>query len=341
MNTDHNALNALNAQVRGVNGTGESVNAKLSLGVFINGVDEIAQLAMYRNIGNRALASATYAGQRVIREREALERDADGVEKGFDLDRRNSEDQNGLREPPVGLENRKTALEELAGHVEIYETALHHCRRLGTNEYDLPQTPANRIGWVADQARRTLLGTKPQFGAHTTPSEKLAFAARISQAKADHQFWVRNSEEIISLIEDARAGVHVPTDDVDALDALDGVDAHQYAIQAGIGLQQARVRAELGLARFPATTMIGRRLISDIAVLEREVPKVIDFVDELEMAYTGEITATIMSGRNLLSTEAIAEAYQTAVNRAVDRAGDAMDAALKDAEREIAEMESK
>lgn len=338
--SDHNSQNALNGTVRGVRTDLQPVPSALSLGFLLSNVilDPLVRLACYRNIGNRALSSAIYAAQRIIREREAQEKDGEGNFIARTLDRRNEEDTASEREAPVGLENRLTAREELAEHAAIYATAAHHCRELAEDaRYDLPQDVQSRVAWTAENARKTLLQAAPRFNDKASPAEQLAFVARVQQAKTDHQFWKQNAGEVAAIVEDAINGYEVPTNDVDIIDSLTGVDVHQYAIQAGIGIQQTLVRTEINMARFPAHTMLGRRMASDAAILEGSVPRLIAFVDKLEDHYAGVLMAAVQGGRNLLSSDSIKAAYGAGINRAVERASDSMKEARAEVEREITE----
>lgn len=340
--SDHKAQNDLNASVRGVRNDLAPAKADLSLGVLLNDKikDPTARLACFRNIANRALSSAIYAAQRIVRERNALERDADGNFLSPTLDRRNEQDGAVEREAPVGLENRRNPQEELAEHAAVYATGLNYCRDLAIDpQYDLPQDVTSRVAWVTETARKALLATQPKFRDDTSPSEKLAFIARIQQAKTDNAFWKSSGSEIIGLVKDAIDNYDVPENDVDVIDSLVGVEAHQYAIQAGIGLQQSLVKAQLGLARFPAHTMVGRRLASDAAIFELYTPKVVEFVDKLELAYSGDIAHAVTNGRNLLSSDSIKAAYEVSINRALDRVGETMHDAQRELDAELAEAQ--
>jgi hypothetical protein len=309
-----------------------------SLGIFLTGQDHVVALAGYRNIASRALGLAIFAAQSQIRQEQQQLDDVMAGKDSTDLDARNELDvatgqHNGFaddddesrieaarsgREPPVGLEAQPTPQERLATAAAIYASALERCQRLATNQYDLPQGLDSRMDWTRTRATEAMK-TRPM--ALNSTAEKLAFAARVSQAQRDYKFWRDHGDDVRALVEEALENAQRNREDeLDALDLLQGVEAHQYAIQAGIGVQSTRVRLEIALQRFPAHTMIGRNMISDLGALELSLPRITDFIDTLEEKWAGEIQSAVMAGRNLLSTESVTAAYDAAVDRAVDRA---------------------
>jgi hypothetical protein len=309
-----------------------------SLGIFLTQQDHVVALAGYRNIASRALGVAIYAAQAKVRaDQQAIDDALAAAEGNSTIDARNTLDlatgaHNGYaddddeqritnarsnREPPAGLEALPTPEERLHDAATLYACAENRCRRLATNQYDLPQDLASRMEWTKTRAAEAMR-TRP-IQLHTT-AEKLAFAAKVTQARRDYQFWRDHGDDVFAAVETALDNVHIDDEGVDALDMLDGVEAHQYAIQAGIGVQNTRVRLEIALQRFPAHTMVGRSMISDLGALELSLPKFKELVDRLESDNASEIQSAIMAGRNLLSTESIDAAYGTAVDRAVGRA---------------------
>jgi hypothetical protein len=316
------------------------MNSDNSLGIFLSKQDHVVALAGYRNIASRALGMAIFAAQNVVRaEQQAL---TDALAEGdgsSTLDARNAldlttGDHNGYadddddsrvdsaragREPPAGLEAMPTPEERLHTAVALYACAEHRCRSLATNQYDLPQDLASRMDWTKTRAMEAMRTRPVQL---RTTAEKLAFAAKVTQAKRDFEFWRDHGDDVYAAVETALSNVRIEDDGIDALDLLDGVDAHQYAIQAGIGVQNTRVRLEIALQRFPAHTMVGRSMISDLGALELSLSKFKELVDRLESEHAGEIQSAVMAGRNLLSTESIDAAYGTAVDRAVGKALD-------------------
>jgi hypothetical protein len=313
------------------------MNSKNSLGIFLTSQDHVVALAGYRNIASRALGMAIFAAMAVVRG------DAETVEDALagqdpTIDARNALDlatgqhngdadgddqaaveasRNG-REPPVGLAPSQTPQERLREAAILYATALDRCQRLATNQYDLPQDLDSRIDWTIGRAADAM---KSRPIVLTSTADKLAFASRVSQAKRDHEFWRDHGDDVRAKVAEAIGYVQLAEpDDMDALDLLSGVEAHQYAIQAGIGVQNTRVRLEIALQRFPAHTMVGRNMISDLGALEKSLPKFEELIDQLEQDFAGEIQSAVMSGRNLLSTESVGAAYATAVDRAVNRA---------------------
>lgn len=320
------------------------MNSQHSLGIFLTGQDHVVALAGYRNIASRALGLAIFAAQAQIRqdrqtEDEALAQNdnqrtvdarntmdiATGQHNGNadDEDEQRIENARAGREPPAGLEPLPTPQERLDAAATLYVSALNRCQALATNQYDLPQDLASRMDWTKTRAAEAMKTRPIQL---TTTAEKLAFAAKVTQAQRDYQFWRDNGDDVQALVEEAidNAASNVE-EGLDALDLLDGVEAHQYAIQAGIGVQNTRVRLEIALQRFPAHTMVGRSMISDLGALELSLPKFKELVDTLEAEHAGEIQSAVMAGRNLLSTESIDAAYSTAVDRAVGRAMESQD----------------
>jgi hypothetical protein len=320
------------------------MNSNNSLGLFLTKQDHVVALAAYRNICSRAIGMAIFAAQAVIKG------DAETVDNALEdhgptLEARNAVDEvtgghNGYaddndqnkvdaartgREPPVGLAPSQTPRERLKDAATLYATALDRCQRLATNQYDLPQDLRSRMDWTISRAAEAMKTRPIQL---TSTAEKLAFAAKVSQAQRDHQFWRDHGDDVEALVAEAIDNVELgdPDQEMDALDFLSGVDAHQYAIQAGIGVQNTRVRLEIALQRFPAHTMVGRNMISDLGALEKSLPAFETLIDQLEQDFAGEIQSAVMAGRNLLSTESVQAAYATAVDRAVTRAIDTQNA---------------
>ena len=237
------------------------MNSNNSLGIFLSQQDHVVALAGYRNIASRALGMAIFAAQAVIKGVSDVTEDALDAHGGPTLDARNAIDEqtgehNGYaddsdeariegaragREPPVGLAPSQTPQERLDQAAVLYATALDRCQRLATNQYDLPQDLESRMEWTKSRAAEAMKTRPVKL---STTAEKLAFAAKVSQAQRDHQFWRDHGDDVHALVAAAIDNVRLPEseEELDALDLLDGVDAHQYAIQAGIGVQNTRVR---------------------------------------------------------------------------------------------------
>lgn len=295
------------------------MNSNLSLGLLLSNFDEVAKLPAYRGIANNALGQAIWSAQRIVREREAQMVDGEGNQREVNLDLRNTLDELAKHRPaPDGLEGlRTTPQEDLTSYARIYWAAFQLCIPLATNPRDLPQSVVSRIEWLLERSGQALNKAGAPKG-KLSPTEVLAFAARTQQAKSDREFWLRNAGEIAGLVNDAVDSISGDPDEV--IDHLSGVQAHQLAIQAGIAITNALVQAEKGLARFPVTTTVGKRLSSDVAVYTAYIPKVEEFVNTLEDAYASDIAEAVMNGRNLRSTESIHEAYGAALDRLMERA---------------------
>lgn len=295
------------------------MNARHSLGLHLESIDPTAQLAAFRGIANRALSLAIFTAQRVLKQDEEERNALHDDEQGSTLDERNTLDESRItREPPVGLEPQPDPRDALKFYASVYATGLHYCIKLGESDYDLPQDPKSRIEWNLTRAKENLR-MRPQTALRTT-AEKLAFAARVSQAKSDVEFWSKHAGAVKDLVEDAVGSYTVPEDSETVLDTMQGVDAFQFAVQAGIGLSQTRARLELSAQRFKPSTIIGRRIIGDLALLEQEAVKMKEFIATLEEAYSNDIYAAVKAGRNLLVAEAMDEAYASAIDRIVQRA---------------------
>jgi hypothetical protein len=312
------------------------MNKNLSLGLKIESLDSAAQCSAYKAIGNKALGLAIFAAMRVVRARTADESlDAPAMSRQdeadaarikntageHDLDERNELNENQQRDPRVGLENRPTPEDELNRYASIYAFAADHCQQLQTSQFDLPQDVAGRVTWQLTRAKDAL-SSRPQNLATASVAEKIAFSAKVGTAKTEFEFWQKNHGEVIALVETAVADVALGDSVDDPIDYMTGVDAHQFAIAVGTGLNTEKARIQVSLARFKPGTTLYRSLASDLAGIELTIPIVEAFADDLEEAYAGEITAAIKAGRNLLSTEVFKTAYDDAVNRLVNKALD-------------------
>ena len=150
------------------------MKATLSVGLLITALDNTSQLSCFKAIGNRALGQAIFAAQRIVRD---------------------EQDENA-REPraaPIGLEARENPHTQLEHYTKIYVSAAAKCEQLKTNDYDLPQDVESRVAWMLLRSRDAL-GSQPQ--SLTSRADKLAFAARVSTAKNDYEFWQKNHAKV-------------------------------------------------------------------------------------------------------------------------------------------------
>lgn len=291
------------------------MNSKHSIGLFFNRADSAVALAAMRGIANRSLGQCIGQAQRIIRERDRDDTTSDEPEIPT-LDERNEQDLSAENnEPPVGLEAQPTAEELLAFYARIHVAAMDRVNALATTQWDYPQDLKGRLDFMLQRARESLTTRPARFA---TEGEKIAFVAKVSQAQKDYDFWRENQSEVHALVKDALASVD--TDGDDALDVVDGVEAHQYAVQAGIGIAQTMARLQSNLARFKQGTLLGRQMASEYGALESQLPSLVKFVDTLEAAYSTEILAAAKAGRTINTVDAIEIARTDSIDRMVEKA---------------------
>lgn len=272
------------------------MDSKHSVGLFIEKQDATVALAMLRAIGNRALTRLINLGQRIIRRDNARAR---AGEDPNSLDERNEQDDSLIaRPPPAGMEPSVPLEEQLDSYARLYRDCFDRCQTLGDTEYDLPQDVASRVEWLMAQAHQN--EAKPRLGKDATRAEKLAALSRIGVGEAEARFWKENAAAVTDIVQSA---IDTVGDYDDALQTLQGVEAHQAVVQALIGVNRAQVRLAKVTGRFKPTSEVGRRLASDFGALEASVATTQAFIDTLEAAYASEILAAINAGANLKVTD--------------------------------------
>lgn len=272
------------------------MNIDHSLNAKIRELDPTAIVACGRALANRAIALGIFAVSAMIteRERERTNHDANSQLVGKDVSAANqTTDQ---RDPPVGLEARKTPAQRLGEAAYLYAYGNSLCEEYGESDFDRPQTVANRLDWQIQTLRADLATPLPN------PTNSVAgnVAMRTSRTRNQAQLDFLTSWKAEIVLE--LTGHFHTVDDHDAdnyASTVTGLERYQATIACVEGLAQRVRRLNDQICKMRPGGTLTQKLTSDLAVIEGSWKKMRRFAEDLEVIDSAELLAALERGINV------------------------------------------
>jgi hypothetical protein len=273
---------------------------------IIDSLDTTAAITVGKTLCMRAIVIGLYAASAIIRERELERTDSEANSQLVGRNVSAHEQAPAPRDPPAGLDNRKTPHERLNDAAKLYSYGLDVCTRLGSSQWDEPQSIANRIQWQINMLKQEVQHTPKPTGT----SLAARAAARNLQTRNEEQlaFYNEWGSELIETVEDAFTQL-VQTDNegnitgsvdiaTDHINALRGFDRYQVLVAMVDGLARRAARLFETCSKLRPGSTLARSTSSELAVVEGSWRAIRAIVIDLEHQDAAIFLEVIGSGRN-------------------------------------------
>lgn len=270
------------------------MNPKYNLPSIINRQDRTAAIVIARGTANNALGRAVFLAMAIIRQREVdtTAEEAHDNLIGRDLSALLKQSQN--REPPVGLEPRKSLEERLHEAGKVYTFGEHICQENQETEFDIPQDVPSRVVW---QIRQLHAQSKAPLVADRTSLASMALANQPRErAKADLEFMQQHGAEIVGLVD----GVFrtVATDEaINYVDTCTGLERYQLLVVATDACARQLARKHATIAKLRPGSPLTRTIASEMGVIEGAWKECRKATIDLEVEDARALLDVIDSGR--------------------------------------------
>ena len=269
------------------------MKASHSITANINALDTAAALVCGKALANRATGLAIYAVMEGIRKRIALTAAELATQELVGKDLRAEADLPDDRDPPSGLENRKTWNLRLHEAAKLYEYGHNICEKLGTSEWDMPQSVHSRLDWNISTAANEV--ENPPKLTNSVAANAAAHAL-LSRSREQLKFMREWEDEIELHVE---AAFHINTEEAeDYVSSLTGLDRYNVLITSVTGLARQMVRMHDTVGKLRPGSELARALSSELAAVEGSWKQMRKAALESEKVDAAELLTAINAGRN-------------------------------------------
>ncbi|MBT9153353.1 MAG: hypothetical protein DDT39_00010 [Firmicutes bacterium] len=260
-----------------------------SINDYLYETDAAAKAAMYTGLGNWALGQLLWQTQQYVR---ALRSD-------------NTQDQ---RTPPYGLEPMETAQAKQQRFGALYAIAVHECTKIGADQYNSPQTIADRVKWLSSQSGAAVAKAR-DLKARGDVTRALRVA---SEANAQAAFWAENAEAITQEATFHAQDLNETAYNIDEL-LLTPVEKYNAVTAMYKGLL-SKINNQKSSRFFEASGQLGDMIRSDVGVCELELKTLRELSAAVESQYSKELYAAINNGITLAVIEDVEKAANAKLN---------------------------
>lgn len=270
------------------------MKASHSVTININTLDTAAALVCGKALANRATGLAIYAVIAGIRERIAQTAAEITTRELIGKDLRAEADLPNDRDPPSGMENRKTWQERLHEAAKLHEYGHNICEKLGTSEWDMPQSVSSRLDWNISTASNEV--ENPPKLTNSVAANAAAHAL-LTRSCEQLEFMREWKAEILTHVEASFSCINTEEAE-DYMSSLTGLDRYNVLITSVTGLARQMVRMYDTISKLRPGSELARALSSELAAVEGSWKLMRGVTLESEKVDAAELLTAINAGRN-------------------------------------------